>query len=582
MVYNQFMEGYFASTIGHIRTLLTPTFLRRGWHYTARDAKSDIIAGATVALIQIPQSMAFALIAGLPAVYGLYASLPGCIASIFGSSRYLSTGPVAIISFLTFTSLVPLATPGSETYIHLAGTLALLVGLIYLAMGFFRLGFILQLVPHSVIAGFSSAAAVVIVISQLPNLLGVTIPSNDLILQNIIAIVRAVPAISIITLVIGILTIGALFFIRRIPKKFPGALVVLALGIYSSYLFHLEIHGVPVVGNILPVLPSFFLPTISLYSFFALIPKAAIIALVGYVGTHATTKSIAKEKGERIETNQELVGQGLANIVGALFRAYPLSGSFTRTAINVGAGARTEMASVYAAFLTLFAILFLSPLFLFLPKAVLAGIVIVSAIPLIHIDRLKDILHIDRADGYVAWITFAMAFILKPDDAIFIGIVIALMLFIQKTVWGATVSELVVDNELAILRGEIDEVAIERIPHVMIARIGMSIYYANVVHITRELHTLIIQSEVRERTHIHTLVLAMSGVNFIDITGIEELADYFRELDKRGIHIITIYLRSTIRATLAQVSDFPRFTDVNNIKEMIQEIQRHHTPSRFI
>ena len=576
------MDLYIRSTLAHIRTLLVPSFLRPGWTYTHVDAQSDIFAGITVALIQIPQSMAFALIAGLPAIYGLYASLAGSVAGIFGNSRYLSTGPVAIISFLTFTSLVPLSTPGSEAYIHLASTLAFLVGGIYLMMGFFRLGFILQLVPHSVIAGFSSAAAVIIVISQIPTLLGISIPANDLILSNVLAIIRNVPALSFATFCIGVSTIFILFFAKKFSPRIPGALIVLVLGIYGGYIFSIEGHTLAVVGSILPVLPTFFLPTLSVYSLFALIPKAGIIALVGYVYTHATVKSISKSKKEHVDTNQELVGQGIANIVGAFFRAYPLSGSITRTAINIESGARTEMASIYTALFTIFAILFLSPLFLYLPKAVLASIVIMSAFPLIHISRLKDIFRIDKTDGYIAWITFIMVFVFKPDDALFIGVVLALMLFIQKTVWRETVTEVGIDRTFAILRGEIDEEDVEIIHGVVMVRVGVSMYYANAAHLLKAIHALIIQHEVRERTQVHTLVLAMSGVGFIDITGIEELEEYCTDLHDRHIHIVTIYLRTAIRDTLKSIPNFPHFTDVHNIKEMLQEVQRHRSPSRLV
>src|SRR3990167_8994404 len=218
------MPSYLRETIAGIPSLLRPTFLRPGKKYSLSDLKADSVAGLTVAMIQIPQSMALALIAGLPAVYGLYASLFGFIASLWGSSRYLSTGPVAIVSFLTLTSLVPLATPGTPEYVGLAATLALLVGLIYLLMGVFRLGFILQLVPHSVVFGFSSAAAVIIVVTQIPSLIGIAPAQHDILFQSVYNIIRILPSFSPLTLIVGACALIFLFFSRRLPDILPAPL----------------------------------------------------------------------------------------------------------------------------------------------------------------------------------------------------------------------------------------------------------------------------------------------------------------------------------------------------------------------
>src|SRR3990167_944573 len=218
------MPSYLRETIAGIPSLLRPTFLRSGQTYTWSDLRADSIAGFTVAMIQIPQSMALALIAGLPAVYGLYASLFGFIASLWGSSRQLSTGPVAIVSFLTLTSLIPLASPGSPEYLGLAATLAFLVGVIYLLMGLFRLGFILQLVPHSVVFGFSSAAAVIIIITQIPSLLGIDTIQHDLVFESVYNIIRILPSFSPLTLIVGACALIFLFFSRRLPDILPAPL----------------------------------------------------------------------------------------------------------------------------------------------------------------------------------------------------------------------------------------------------------------------------------------------------------------------------------------------------------------------
>ncbi|MFA7309812.1 MAG: SulP family inorganic anion transporter [Candidatus Paceibacterota bacterium] len=562
------MKPYIMETVARLPTLLRPTFLRSGETYSRADFKADCFAGFTVAMIQVPQSMALALIAGLPAVYGLYASLFGFVASLWGSSRQLSTGPVAIVSFLTLASLVPIATPGTPEYIGLAATLALLVGLIYFFMGVFRLGFILQLVPHSVVFGFSSAAAVIIVVTQLPSLVGISVAQHDVLFASAADIVRALPSFSIPTILVGVGAMTLLVAFKRLPDTFPGALMVLALGVFTSYTLSSGTHGVSLVGVVPQSLPSFTWPWFGAVTLATLIPKAAIIALVGFVGTHASAKTAAHKTREHLDTDQELTGQGLANIVTSFFRGFPISGSFTRTAVNVAAGGRTAVSSVIAALITVVALLFFTPFFFYLPRAVLAAIVILSAIPLIDIARLRQMFRVSHTDGVVAFLTFFLAFILKPDDAIFLGIVVALMLFIRQTVWGPHVSEIGVDRELNILRGDIEEATVDTFPGVAVVRIGMAVYYANAAHIVAEIDKLIAAHVIRERAPVKTLVLDLAGVNLIDITAIEILEEYFSSLKERGINVCTIYLRRSVSTALERALNFPAFRSFQNIAEM--------------
>ncbi len=562
------MRTYLSETLARIPSLLRPTFLRPGAAYSWSDLKADSIAGFTVAMIQIPQSMALALIAGLPVVFGLYASLFGFIASLWGSSRQLSTGPVAIVSFLTFSSLIPLASPGSPEYIGLAATLALLAGIIYLLMGLFRLGFILQLVPHSVVFGFSSAAAVIIIITQIPSLLGISVAQHGLVFETVWNIVRTLPSLSFPTLAVGVCALSLLLFSRKLRDLFPAALIVLAASMLADFVFSLGGHGVELVGTVPQSLPSFSLPWFDAGAFVVLIPKAALIALVGFVGAHASAKVAARITREHLDTDQELTGQGLANIVTGFFQGFPLSGSFTRTAVNVTAGGRTAVSAVITAAMTVFALLYLAPLFSYLPHAVLAAIVIFSAIPLIDIARMREMYRVSATDGIVAFLTFFMAFVLRPDDAIFIGIVAALMLFIRQTVWGPHVVEIGVDRELQILRTDIHEPSVDTFPGVAVVRIGMAVYYANATHIVGELDKILARHVIRERAPVKTLVLDMAGVNLIDITAIEVLEEYFTSLRERGIGVCTIYLRRSVREALARAVDFPSFRAFQNIAEM--------------
>lgn len=552
----------------NLLSLFTPTPLR-GATYTRSDFRADLFAGVTVSIVLIPQAMALALIAGLPAIFGLYAALPGFIASLWGSSRYLSTGPVAIVSFLTLSSLIPFADPGTPEYIALAALLAFLVGAIQLLMGVFRLGFILQLIPHSAITGFSVAAAAIIIITQIPTLLGYSVASHELVIQSIFETILRIADATPLTLTFGIASLITLLLLRRLPKIFPSALIVILASVAIGFIVDLPSHGVALVAAIPPGLPSFAWPAISVSALFALLPKAAIVALVGFVEAHAIAKSMAQKSGERLDTNQELVGQGLANTVGSFFHGYPVSGSFSRTAINVDAGARTSIAAVVTAIMTVIALLFLTPLFHLLPRAVLAAIVIVSAIPLVDLKKLREINTLSNTDGIIAYTTAAMACILKPDDAIFIGVVLALVLFIRRTAWGTKVFEMGIDREWGVLRGAEDRERVETFRGLLMLRIGMSLYYANALHATREIEQLV-QIRIDSDDKPHHVVIDFSGVNFIDITGIEVLSEHVKHLRDKGIKFCAIYMRTSVLNALREAPDLPQMTVLHNITEMKQ------------
>lgn len=556
------------SFFSRLLLILTPIWLRHGFTYSRATASADISAGMTVAIILVPQSMAFALTAGLPAVYGLYASLFGCIASLWGSSRTLSTGPVAMVSLLTLTSLVPLAPHGSEEFIRLAATLALLTGLIYLGLGIFRFGSMIHLVPHSVIAGFSSAAAILIVISQVPVLLGISAAHSNVVLKTIINIIQALPNLSILTAVIGFTALGTLYFTKKLPRMFPSALAVLLLAIVAGYVFRLDTHSVAIVGAIPSGFPSFVLPFFGVTSFALLLPKAAVIALVAFVTTHANAVTLARVKKEHLNTNQELVGQGLANVLTSFFQGFPISGSFTRSAINAEAGARTGLSSLVASAVTLLTILFLTPVFYYLPLSALAAIVILAAVSLVDFGRLRAMYTISRSDGIVALFTFGMVFVMKPEDALLTGMVVALLLFIRRTVWGAQIAEVGIDLERKVLLSTVEGNQVHIFPNVVIVRLGVSLYYANTSHVLEQIHGVIAQHEARMKHTATDVVFDMSGVNFIDISGMEILEEFIEELEEKNIRISMIYVRPQAYEILKNISYFGHRTIFHSLSEL--------------
>ncbi len=542
--------------------------MRPGFKYSRDDLRADIIAGITVAVIQIPQAMAFALIAGLPAVYGLYASLVGCIAALWGSSRLLSTGPVAMVSLLTLTSLVSMAPAGSEAFIRLAGTLALLTGIIYLLLGFFRFGSMIHLVPHSVIAGFSSAAAILIVASQLPVLAGITVPQSDIALVNILNFIRALPEATIFPVVVALSALGLLFFMRRLPRTFPSALIVLALGIVATYLFRLDTHGVAIVGSIPTGLPSLSLPLLDITSLATLLPRAAVLAVVAFVATHANAATLSRKNHDVLDTDQELVGQGLANVVAGFFQGYPIAGSFTRSAINTDAGARTGISALVSSIMTVVVVLFLTPVFFFLPNAALAAIVVLSAASLVDFKRMRAMYRISRPDGFVAIFTFGMVLLTKPEDALLTGMIVALILFIHQTVWGARIEEVGIDLERKVLLSAGSDNSVHFFPSVTMVRVSISLYYANTDHVLRQVDALIRTHELRMNHRVKDVVLDMSGVNFIDISGMEVLDEYILQLERRGVRVSMIYVRAQVYHIIKNTEYFAHRTIFFNTTEM--------------
>ena len=563
------MMSEYRALIAGIPHLLTPVWMRRGFRYSRADFRADSIAGLTVAIIQIPQAMAFALIAGLPAVYGLYASLASCIASLWGSSRLMSTGPVAMVSLLTLTSLVSLAPVGSEAFIRLAATLALLTGIIYLLLGFFRLGQMIHLVPHSVIAGFSSAAAVLIVLSQLPVLFGVRVPASDVALVNFLRVIQAIPHTHVLTVVVAAAAIGLLLFTKSLPRTFPSALLVLFIGLLSTYVLRLDTHGVSIVGAVPAGLPGFMLPAFDITSITQLLPKAAVLAVVAFVATHANAATLARRSRDTLDTDQELVGQGLANIFVGFFQGYPIAGSFTRSAINTEAGAKTGISSVVSTAVTVVAVLFLTPVLFFLPKAALAAIVVLSAASLIDYKRILAIYNVSKSDGIVALFTFALVFVTKPEDALLTGMVVALALFVHQTVWGAHIDEVGIDLERKVLLSNSGDNNVHFFPSVTIARVSISLYYANADRVLRQVDALINAHELRMNHRVRDVVMDMSGVNFIDISGMEVLDEYIHRLERRGVRVSMIYVRTRVYEILKNTEYFDHrsiFFDTNEMR----------------
>ena len=381
----------------------------------------DLVAGLSVALVLIPQSLAYAELAGMPPVYGLYASiLPPILAAFFASSPYLQTGPVALTSMLTLAALGSLALPASPEYIALAPLLALVVGLLRLAIGLAGAGFVAYLMSQPVMLGFSSAAALLILASQLPPLLGLpAAPGREL--ARALEVIAAPTAWSFAAIAFGLGTCGAIFGARRVHVLFPGVLVAVAVGVLLS---HFGGYAGPVVGDIptgLPPLTTGF----DVGAASQLLVPGIVIALVGFAEPAAIARALATQHRQTWSANRELVGQGVANVASALSSAFPVGGSFSRTMVNHTAGGRTRWSGLVTGLAVLAFMPFAATLSQ-LPKAVLAGVIIAAVLKLVQPGALWQLARVSRAQGFVGMATFVLTLWLAPRVDLAVGVGVAL------------------------------------------------------------------------------------------------------------------------------------------------------------
>ncbi len=425
---------------------------RLGWllNYSPQDLPGDLMAAVIVAIMLVPQSMAYSLLAGLPPQVGLYASiLPLILYPLLGSTRTLAVGPVAMVSLLVATGVEKLADRGTPEYLALALTLAMLVGIIQLGMGLTRLGFLVNFLSHSVISGFTQAAALVIAITQLKDFMGITIPQTDKFYKLLFYLIQHLSETNFVTLCIGLGSIGILIYFNSFLEvqlkrwKISEAmtmvttkiapLVVIFLGTLLVYGMRLNQNAaVKIVGTIPPGLPPITLPSFDATLWQALLPVALTISFVGFMESIAIAKSLASFRNENVDGNQELVALGVANLGAAITGGYPVTGGLSRSVVNFAAGANTGLASIIAALLVAFTVLFCTPLFYFLPQASLAAIIIVAVWKLIDIAAIKDIWNYNKADAASLLVTFLAVLGVGIERGIVVGTVTATFLY----VWG--------------------------------------------------------------------------------------------------------------------------------------------------
>ena len=674
--------------------MISPSAIRqflpflRWWPLDGATLKADLIAGVTVALVLVPQSMAYAQLAGLPPYYGLYAAfLPVMIAALWGSSNQLGTGPVAVVSLLTASSLSPLAAPGSDHFVMLAVMLALMVGVFQLFLGAFKLGVIVNFLSHPVIVGFTNAAAMIIALSQVNKLIGVPMGRSEHFIQDIAGVARQIGDTHWPTLAMGAVAIAIMWLARRYRPQWPGVLIAVVVTTTASWLIGFErndtasvaqimepearllladharaeariaeidaeiatksaalkklqldegelshdaitlnyeiellrlqfkdredenrrrnralrsmvfekvsggeapryfaagkvpagetsdgrrwriakaggdklklVGGGEVVGRIPEGLPTVGLPAISWDMLGSLISAAIVISLVGFMEAISIAKAIAAKTKQKIDPNQELIGQGLANIVGSLTHAFPVSGSFSRSAVNINAGAVTGMSSVFTGLLVLLTLLFLTPLLYHLPQAVLAAVIIMAVIGLINFGAIKHAWQANRHDGVAAVVTFLATLGFAPhlDNGILVGAGLAVGLYLYRTM----------SPRVAILGryhdGTLRDARVNNLPAsdvVTAVRFDGRLYFANVSYFEDA-----ILEAVASNPKASFLLIVADGINEMDASGEEVVHHIVDRLHGNGVTVIFSGLKKQVLDVMRATGLFDMVTQAN-------------------
>jgi MFS superfamily sulfate permease-like transporter len=654
-------------------------------NYEMASLRLDALSGLTVALVLIPQSMAYAQLAGLPAYYGLYASfLPPMIAALFGSSRQLATGPVAVVSLMTAASLAPLATAGSPGYIAYAILLALMVGIFQLILGVLRLGLVVNFLSHPVVNGFTNAAALIIASSQLSKMFGVTVDTAPHHYETIIQVVKAaVHYTHWPTLLMGVFAFAVMYGLKWLSPRIPNVLVAVVITTCISWatgfqhdqaatieaiespaarsliesfnkaasslpslseertrlsealniarenqdqigvldtehdvsvvnvniarlkedahesrqqLRYLLLAGVPqadgslkfypkekvpsgrktdgrtwrikvgnealdtqnltvmgggaVVGKIPRGLPSLTVPPINLGIMLQLLPFAAIISLLGFMEAISIAKAMAGKTGQRLDPNQELIGQGLANICGAIGKSYPTSGSFSRSAVNLQAGAVTGLSSVFTSLAVVIALLFFTPLLYHLPQAVLAAVIMMAVIGLVNVTGFIHAWEAKWYDGAISIISFVSTLAFAPhlDKGIMIGVVLSLMVFLYKSMRPSVVSLARAEDEA--LRC-VNTHGLRECEYVAMVRFDGPLFFANASYLEDKITDI-----MRIKKNLKHIIIVANGINDIDASGEETLSLLVDRVRSAGVDISMSGVNESVMKVFAR-THFP-------------------------
>ncbi len=536
-------------------------------HYRREDLPGDLIAGTITAILLIPQAMAYSLLAGLPPEIGLYASIvPPIIYALFGSSRALAVGPVAVASLMVAAALGNIAPDGGTLYIAGALVLSMLVGLMLLVTGMLRMGWVANFLSHPVMSGFTSAAALLIAASQLKHLFGLSVPRGLRIDQTLMQLFEQMGSANGVAMAIGFSSMALLLFIRGplprllksrgmpetlaglIVKAGPLVLVVVMTAISAGFMLH-ERSGLNVVGAIPAGLPPLGMPDFANVPWVKLLPSAALIALVSFVESVAVGRALASRRRQKIDANAELLGLGFANIAGAFSGASPVCGGFSRSVVNFEAGANTQLAAIVTASLIGLSLVTFAPALTDLPQAVLAAIIVIAVLGLVDLKTPVEVWRYDKRDGVALVVTFLAVLAMGIEEGIAVGVILSLFLYLWRTSRPhmAIVGRVGDSEHFRNIRRH----KVRTLPDLLAVRVDESLYFANANYLEERL-----LGEAADNPQVRHVLLICSAVNAIDASALETLEKLISELSMAGVRFHLAEVKGPVMDKLEAVG-FP-------------------------
>ena len=522
---------------------------------------SDLIAGVSIAVIVIPQGLAYAMIAGLPPIYGLYAALiPQLIHGIMGTSRHPAVGPVALDSLVVAIALSALSLSGIEEVIAVAIFLATMVGVLQLLMGLLQMGVLANYLSRPVISGFTSAAAIIIGLSQVEHLLGLQIESSNQIQKMILSLIQNFSETHLMTVVVGLSSMSLILITKKYLPKFPSALLVSVFGVLLIWSTRWDLHGVEIVGHIPAGLPDVGLFTVSPELIKDMLPFALTLAVIGYVEIISITKELEeKEEKYSLKPNKEVMALGTANLVGSFFQSYPVSASFSRSAVKFQAGAKTGMTAVFSALIVGLALLFFTSLFFYLPIPVLAGIIMVAVIRLINVRYAIDLYKTRRDEFFLLLMTCLLTLFVGISEGILIGALLSLLLMVIRTSKPhyAVLAKVSGTNYYKnVSRFETDTKIDDDI---LIIRFDAQLFFGN-----RDYFRKIVFEEMEKKPNLKGFILVARGITYIDSSGLSTLGAMIKSFQQKGILFMVAGAIGPARDVLQQ----SKLTDLIQEKNM--------------
>jgi SulP family sulfate permease len=524
------------------------------WPSLTRDTlRSDAVAALTGAVVVLPQAVAFATIAGLPPQYGLYAAMvPAVVAALWGSSRHLVSGPTTAISVLVLATLAPLAEPGSEPYVAMAFTLSLLVGLMQLGLGLAKLGAIVNFISHTVIVAFTAGAACLIAASQIKHFFGLAVPRGAEFHETLLFAAEHLGEANLWVTLVGLVTLLAGFLAQRFVRKLPYMIMAMLAGSVFAAIVNQQLGvsrtGIATVGALQGTYPLPSLPDLSPGTLRGLLFPAAVVAVIALTEAVAIARSVATRSGQRLDSDQEFIGQGLANVAGSFFSAYPSSGSFNRSGVNYAAGAQTPLAAALSAPFLLVIAVAAAPLVAYLPVAAMAAILFIVAWGLIDWHGIGQILRRHPRERIVLLVTWA-GVLIDLEKGLFIGVVVSLLFYLYRTSRPKIDERAPPRAELGNSRRKMVEASVDApvCPQLAMLRVRGSIYFGAVEHVQERFHEV---DEVDPRRK--WLMIVAQGINFVDLAGAQMLAAEARRRRALGGGLMVVGAQPSVEAMLVR------------------------------